>query len=585
MNSQKNFEALCSDLAAKRINRRDFFAQATALGVGLPAIATAISTTSAVAQEDGAEPTEGGSATIALFQEPNTINRYVSSRSADTWIAHLTIDGLLAPTPDGEYEPALAAEVPSLDNGGISEDGLTYTYALREDVLWSDGEPMTSADVIFTYNMIMDDANPISSRTLYESMDSIEAPDDYTVVITYSQLEPGALGAFGSGVIPEHYFDGNTDLSGTDFDREPVGTGPFVVTSWVASEAITFERNPNYREEGKPYLDEIIIAIVPSPDVATAQLEAGEVDMVLTLREDQAVYLEEQNLDHIELLVADSPSVERVQFNLAAPGSPADPDEPHPVLGDPAVREALSLATPREEIVTDLIGGGVVTVTGSTLPFGWAAPDPPLEAPDYDIDAANALLDEAGWEMNGDVREKDGQQLTLSTASTPEQHRTLTMQILAERWGMIGVQLDVSNQQSTVLLGSWNEDGTRAIGNFDGILYASSAGIDPHQHFRTRYHSDSIPTEENGGAGSNFGRLSDPDLDALINEAGESVDQEERRALYREINEVLNSHHANIWVYSRTSIDAYNTRLGGLVPNSWRSSTGHAQDWFIVDQD
>jgi peptide/nickel transport system substrate-binding protein len=571
-------------LKAGQITRRAFVQRATALGVGLPVVLDALRAPGAQAQAVAqAEPTRGGSVTVALSSEPTTVNEYFSTRSADGWVAQLVIESLLRVDPEGNYAPELAADVPTQENGGVSADGLVVTYRLRDGVTWSDGEPFTSADVRFTYDMVMNDANPVASRSTYELIAAVETPDPLTVVVTWREFLASHLGVFSAGILPSHVFGGNTDISRADFDRNPVGTGPFVVSSWEAATAIIFERNENYREEGKPYLDQIIFPIVPSPDVATEQLLAGEVDVVINLREDQIALLQRENNPNAQLLASPSPSVERVHFNLAAPGTPADPAVPHPVLGDLRVRQALELATPRQQIVEQLIGGGMATVTGSTLPLGWAAADPPIPPTEYDPERAAQLLDEAGWISGDGVRQKDGQPLRLRIVSTPEQLRTLVLQVLAERWGELGIEVEVSNQQSAVLLGSWEENGTRDIGDFDSMVFASSAGVDPHEHYRTRYHSDAIPTAANNGEGRNTNRLADPVLDELIVAAGSTADQTERKALYRQVNEQLNSGVANIWLYARSGVDAHSPRVGGLLPQPWGAVTFNSQDWFVTD--
>jgi len=580
MTEQREFSNAIDDVKKDGFSRRSFVRRAAVTGVGMPVLLEELRATGASAQTP--QPASGGTVTVALSSEPTTINEYFSTRSADGWIANLVIESLLAVDPEGNYTPALAAEVPTLDNGGVSADGLVITYRLKQGVLWSDGQPFTSADVKFTFDMVMNEANPVSSRSTYEMVASIETPDEHTVVVTWSEFFAPYLELFG-GILPSHYFDGNTDISQSDFDRNPVGTGPFTVASWEASTAITFTRNDNYREGSKPYLDQVIFVIVPSPDVATAQLQAGEVDLVLNLREDQVAFLQEQNDPNVQLLISVSPSVERVHFNLASPGKPADPAVPHPILGDVTVRQALDMATPKQAIVEQLIGGGLAEVAGSTLPIGWAAAEPPIPPTEYNPERAGQMLDEAGWAMGDDgVRQKDGQPLRLRLVSTPEQLRTLVMQFLAERWGEIGVALEVSNQQSAVLLGSWEENGTRDIGDFDSMIFASSAGVDPHTHFLTRYLSEAIPSAANGGEGRNTNRLADPLLDELIVAAGAIPDQAERTVLYRQVNEQLNSNYANVWLYFRSGVDAYQPRVGGLVPQPWGSVTFNSQDWFVT---
>lgn len=523
----------------------------------------------------------GGAVTVGLFQEPTTVNNYFSTKSVDGYVANLVVEALLAVDPAGERLPVLAAAVPSPENGGVSPDGKTVTYTLRPGVRWSDGHPFTSADVKFTYEMLLNRANPVVARGLYERLASVETPDPATVVVVWKEFYAPYLSLFDGGILPKHVFGGNSDISKSGYDRKPVGTGPFVVTDWAAG-SVTLGRNPNYRDANKPHLDRIVFTVVPGPDAAIEQLRAGRMDVVLNLREDQVEALEKANDPAVKLLLSPSPSVERLVLNLARPGDPADPAVPHPVLGDARVRQALELATPRREIVERLIGGGKAAVAGTTLPLGWAA-NPAIEPGDYNLDRARQLLDEAGWRPARDgTREKEGQRLQLSISSTPEKPRSLVTRLLAERWREIGVQLEVKAEPAAVLLGPWRENGLRARGNFDILLYAASAGSDPQNDFFNRYHSRNIPTAANNGAGSNFNRLQDPDLDRLLEAAGATTDRARRKELYGQINQRLNASHANIWLYARSSVDAYRRDVGGLLPNPWNGATFNTEDWYLA---
>ncbi|MCG8351513.1 MAG: peptide ABC transporter substrate-binding protein [Chloroflexales bacterium] len=549
-----------------------------------PSSSDTTTTTDSAPNQTVGEPQRGGIVTVGLFQEPTTTNSYFTTKSVDGYVSNLVFEPLVQVNTESQYEPSLAVEVPTLQNGGVSEDGKTITYKLAQDVIWSDGEPFTSADVKFTYDVIMNDANPVVSRGIYQDIGAIETPDPYTVIVKWENFYAPYLRAFSGGILPAHVFGGNTDISKSDFDRNPVGTGPFVVKEWIAADHITFVPNPNYREAGKPYVDQIIFKIVPNPDVATEQLKAGQLDVVMNLRADQVATIEQANDPSLVVMTSKAASVERVTFNLAQPGDPADPSVPHPVLSDIKVRQALELATPRRDIVEKLIGPGKADLTGSTIPIGWAA-DPSITMVEYDIDQAKQILDEASWiDTDGDgIREKDGQKLQFSITSTSEKLRSLIMQLLAERWQEIGVQLDVKNVDSSVLFGSWGENGLLTRGNFEAAVFASSYSIDPQTHIFSRYHSLSIATPENGGQGTNYSRLNDPDLDQLIDVAGSTPDQDERIGLYRQINQQINAQHSNIWLYARIGMDAHRDRVQGLVPHPWASATFNTEDWYVVE--
>ena len=256
-----------------------------------PQAATTAATTSAappqaattVATTLAATGKKGGTVKIAVAQEPDTLNPFFASQDISSIIAGTILEGLVDVNPDGKYVPILATEVPTLDNGGISKDGLTVTYKLRKDVKWSDGQAFTAKDVIFTYKVVLDPANGIPTSG-YADLDSLTNPDDYTIIAKFKNLHAPFLSDMFGTILPEHSFNGATNISKSDYNRKPIGTGPFMVKSFTP-ENVTEERNPNYRESGKPYLDGVIWVITPSSETAIQGFKTGEFDAIWDLNE------------------------------------------------------------------------------------------------------------------------------------------------------------------------------------------------------------------------------------------------------------------------------------------------------------
>ena len=536
------------------------------------------------AAPDGSAPgspsAAGGTVSVSLFQEPDNLNPYLAVQTASRIVRQLTLEGLVAVDPEGNYIPELAEEVPSAENGGISEDGLTITYRLKEGVTWSDGEPLTSADVLFTWEAIMDPANAVNSQTGYDQIESIDTPDERTVVINFSQLYAPALNLFSvaDAVLPAHVLQGET-MGNAEFNRIPVGTGPFVVTEWRSGDSIILERNDSYRVEGQPNLDRIVIKIIPDQQAGLAQIQAGEIDVLWNL--DEATVAAVEGVEGIDVQVTPSSNVEYLGLNLSERGT-ADPDRPHPILGDAAVREALALAIDRTPIIDELLGGRTEAAT-SPIGLGWAAPDG-LTLPDPDPDRARQLLEEAGW-VDGDgdgIREKDGVTLTLEI-STPagQQVREQTEQILQEQFADIGVDLVINNVPAATLFGNWQENGKLKRGDFDIVMDTWGADLDPDAFLSTLFTSDQIPTEENGGEGWNFFRLQDSELDAAIAEGRSSLVQEERREAYRRAAERILEDLVYIPLYKRAVINAFLAPVEGEEGNPWAEFTWNAEEWSV----
>ena len=523
-------------------------------------------------------PTRGGTLTVAIWQEPNTLNPLYGTQTVAQVVWEVAVEGLVRADPDGNYIPVLATQTPTLKNGGVKLNGsrLDVTYKLLSGVKWSDGQPFSSADVKFTWETILKDPK-VSTREGYDKIDSVDTPDAQTVILHYKEIYAPYASRF-QWLLPKHLLEGVADISKSDYVRTPLGTGPFKITEFKSADHITAERNPNYRQKDRPYLDKIIFRSVPSREVAIAQLKAGEVDVMWNLLEAQLSDLE-KNPD-IKLLVTPGPTVERLEFNLAKPGTPADPAVPHPVLGDAKMREALLLATPKQRLIDKLLAGKAKP-GDSPISIGFFSPA--IRQEDYDPKKAKSLLDAAGWAVGGDgIRSRNGVRAHLViTTTTGDKVREQVEQVLVDEWKQIGVELEIKNVPSSVLFGSWSQNAPRKKGNFDINMYASSPDPDPHETISGRFSSTQIPTAANNGAGFNYNRYVNADVDRLIAQAGQTADSDARKKLYGAILKDVNDAYTNIWLYNRSGIDGYRANVGGYLGNGWDNLTWNSQDWYV----
>lgn len=552
------------------------------LFTGLLALTACAPTTGGPEPAASSSPVRGGTVVFAIWQEPTTLATIYANQTVASVVGETVIEGLLNTDTDGNFYPVLAKAVPTLANGGvtISGDGKTMdvTYDLLEGVKWSDGEPFTSADVKFTWETYLKDPKVVTTEG-YSSISSIDTPTDTKVVLHYKTIYGPYATRFG-GIMPKHTLQNVPDISKSDFNQKPIGTGPFKVTEFVSADHITVERNPTYRKAGKPLLDKIVFRSVPSREVAVAQLQAGEVDGMWNLLEAQLPDLKKD--PNIKIVQTPSPSVERIELNLAKPADPiADPKVPHPILGDLNVRRALLLATPKQQLIDKLLFGAAKPGT-SPVSQGWASPKG-LSQDSYDPAKAKQLLDQAGWAPGSDgIRSKGGVRATLTIATTTgDKVREQVEQILADEWKSIGIDLQIKNQPSAVLLsGSYSAGDPRKKGNIDMWMYASSPAIDPHQVINQRYTTANIPTAANNGAGQNYTRFSNPDVDRLVADAGSTVDLARRAKDYADALKILNDNVPIIWLYDRQSLDAFRTSIRGFSGNVWDNVTWSAEDWY-----
>ncbi|HEX6512451.1 MAG TPA: peptide ABC transporter substrate-binding protein [Chloroflexota bacterium] len=525
-----------------------------------------------------ATPKRGGTVKVGIWQEPAMLNPILNTQTITSIVAYAMLDGLAPAQPDGTYGPGLATQVPTKENGGVSADGLTVTYKLKSGVLWSDGQPFTGKDVAFTYKVIMNNANPVINRTGYTDIDSVTTPDDSTVVVKFKKLYAGYRGLF-DWILPEHAFNGDSNIDKKEYNRAPIGTGPFVLKEWKSGDTITLVRNEKYREQGKPYLDGLIFKVMPSREAEIQAYKVGDIDVMWNMLE--------ANIPDVDKIPdslsepAPGSEVERLVLNTSCPSGPqqGDPKCPHPILGDPKVRQAIELAIDKKAIVDKLLFGKT-TVASSVIPLGWYAPK--LNPSEFNLAKAKQLLDEAGWKPGADgVRVKDGVRahLTFST-TTGDQLREQTQQVIQEMLKGVGIELEIKNQPSPVLLGSWAEGAPRAKGNFDIIMYTTNADLDPQAHLANYFGGDQVPSEQTK-SGRNYHRIIDPELDKALNTASSTLDESARKDAYKTVAERIAEDRGHIVLYNRLRIDPHKTYVNGVRTNVWKYLGWDTENWWL----
>ena len=522
--------------------------------------------------------------TIGIYQEPETLNMHMGVQTVVTAVTKPAVEYLIDVDDKGQYFPVLAKEVPTVENGGVSADGLTITYKLKEDVVWQDGEPFTSEDVKFTWEAIMNDKNLVKSRTGYELIESIDTPDPHTAVVKYKEYFAPYLTRFYA-VLPKHVLGDLPDMNDAPYNRMPIVTGPFMFTEWRSGDYILLEKNPKYRDAENVKLDKIYFKIIPSREVGIAQLKAGDIDAVWDLIEAQIPQMEAD--PNIELCLGNALISERLILNLSTPEPPnnGNLDYPHPILGDLTVRQAIQYAIDKQLIVDKLLYGKA-KVTATDIPDGWAH-NPDLSPSEYDPEQAVALLEEAGWMVGDDgIREKNGLKMRLKiTTTTGNKLREQVEQVLVSMLKKVGVDMYIENVPSSVLFGSWANDADRKKGRFDIMMYTTGPGIDPHEHFYGYYHSSMIPTEENGGSGYNYTRHHDAELDRYLDLAASAPSLEERADAYRKAQARLDQILPHIYLYRRINVEAFRSYVKGWTPNGYgivdAVFTWDAAKWYI----
>jgi peptide/nickel transport system substrate-binding protein len=527
-------------------------------------------------------PQPGGTAVYLLYEEPDSMNYVGGQTSIAGQVSTTIIEPLAENGPDGSWVPILAEEIPTLENGGVSEDLLTITWKLREGVLWHDGEPFTADDVKFTWEAAISSSSAIGAE--YDKIASIDTPDDLTVVISYSEFNVAYIDQFPA-VLPRHATGDVESMLDWEFNRAPIGTGPFKWGEWESGSHVTVLKNEDYREEGKPYLDQIDFLIIPAEESRTAMMLEGDAHVMLWPSDLALAEFEGSETAKVRL----SPGIWTLalRFNLSKPFDD-DPgvEPPHPLFGDVRVREAIALAMDRERIVNEVLEGRP-TLMESLFGVGWMQCE--VEPFAYDPDAAAALLDEAGFPLGPDgirvaqgaMYAEDGTKFEFTcngyTGFSPNELAQLAVQ---EDLAKVGITMNIENQDFAIIFGTWADDAPRQTGDFDVLFYDGGFRIEPHQAIRRAFHPTQVPSEELQ-SGQNFWRWVREDVGEWIDAAGATPDIEKRREAYCMVADAMREDVVNIPILQFSEGNAYSTRIHGFTVSAWEWSTWDAENWWL----
>jgi len=476
-----------------------------------------------------APPAERKVATFIWTQEFDTLNplytnMWFSAITFQFWSCYAwDFDDVSAP------HPVLVSEMPTIENGGISADGSVITLKLRDDIVWSDGTPITSEDFLFTHEMTMSPQNAVATTSPNDQLASLEAPDERTVVMTFNEPYAAWQGTFWKGILPAHIlrpvFEADGTLDNALWSREPtVGCGPFVFDTWESGSYARFVANENYWL-GRPKIDELFVRFVPDDASQVAALQAGEGDLGTFIAYSDIPTLEEAGVKMVNNF---SGYNEGIYFYQGENG--------HPAVKDVKVRQAIALATDRQAICDDLLLGLTEPAATDWDVTPWV--DPEIKPWPYDPEQAKALLDEAGWvDSNGDgTRDKDGVELVLDYGTTTREIRKDTQAVFQQQLAAVGIGTNLLNAESDLYFSGYGQGGPCATGEYDFFEYSSTVNYpDPHI---SEWMCDEIPSDESPD-GTNWQAVCDPELDALFKKELTQVDFTQRQQTFYQITRMI----------------------------------------------
>jgi peptide/nickel transport system substrate-binding protein len=581
------------------LSRREFSRMLAGLGLAAPMAAQALAAAGVPRRASAqAKPAftparrgGGGELKVLWWQGPTILNPHLSIGVKDGDGSRVFYEPLISFDPEGNYVPVLAAEVPTLQNGGIARDGLSVTWKLKRNVQWHDGKALTADDFVFTWEYAADPATTAVTIGNYKDVARIEKLDAHTFKIVYKAPYPAWFQTFGGTacVIPKHVFEPFKGAKAREApaNLKPVGTGPYRILDFKPGDSIRAELNPNYHDASWPFFDRLELkGGGDAVSAARAVIQTGEYDFAWNIQVEDDVLRRMEQGGKGRTDIAPAAGIEHLLCNFSDPWTEVDGERgsaksTHPFLTDPAVRQALALLIDRAGIQEQLYGRqGQATSNYLNAPSRFRSPNTRWE---FNIDKANAVLDQAGWKRGADgVRAKDGKRLKMLYQTSINPVRQKTQAIVKQAAGKAGIDMELKSVVASVYFGSdpGNPDTTSKFWA-DVQMYAfnMTGGPEP-QRFMDPFVSWEIATKANNWSGRNNTRWRNEEYDRAWKAAESEMDPVKRAGLFIRMNDLLTQHNVVVPITWRANISAISTRLRNTDICGWDSSFWNLAHWY-----
>ncbi|MDY6782052.1 MAG: peptide ABC transporter substrate-binding protein [Cyanobacteriota bacterium] len=529
---------------------------------------------------------------LLYWQAPTILNPHLSTGFKDAEASRITLEPLASFDKDGNAIPFLAAKIPSVENGGVAEDGKSVTWKLKPDLKWSDGTPFTAEDVVFTYEFVTNPEVGATTAGTYEIIEKVQAIDPQTVKITFKEPNPAwflvFVGTEGM-ILPKHQF---TEYKGANAreapaNLQPIGTGPYRVVEFKPGDVVVYEANAEFREADSLGFERV--ELKGGGDVtsaARAVLQTGDADFAYNLQLEAPVLEELAAAGRGAVISTPNSLVERIVINHTDPnqttaeGERSSLEFPHPFLSEEKVRQALNLAIDRDAIAQQLYGP-----TGAATANFLAAP-PQFNSPNtsyiFDPEKAAQLLDEAGWKdtNNNGTRDKDGVEMKVVFQTSVNPVRQKTQEIVKQTLEKIGIGVELKSIDASIFF-SGDPASKDTTERFEADLQMFSTGNtnpDPGAYLQT-YTCEQIPQKSNNWAGDNVSRYCNSEYDQLWQQAMGELDQEKRRELILQLNDLLVEQASVLPLIHRRETAGLSNTIEGFELTPWDLNTWKIAQW------
>jgi peptide/nickel transport system substrate-binding protein len=591
---EREIRTMIDEVKSGRLSRRRFVQTMVALGLTAP-MAGQMLASAGVAQAQSRltyKPTKrggGGALRVLWWQGATLLNPHFAVGTKDQDGSRIFYEPLASWDPDGNLSPVLAAEIPSLQNGGVSKDGRSVTWKLKQGVSWHDGKPFTADDCVFTWEFAADPATASVSIGTYKDI-KVDKLDSHTIKVTFARPTPfwadPFVGVRGM-VIPKHMFEAFKGAKSREApaNLKPVGTGPYRFVDFKPGDVVRGELNPNYHQPNRPFFDTIEMkGGGDAVSAARAVIQTGEFDYAWNMQvEDDILKRMEQGGRGKASIVAGG-NIEHIQLNNTDPWTEVDGERSsvktrHPFLTDPAVRQALNLLVDRASVQEQIYGRtGIATANFLNQPERFQSKATRYE---FNVDKANQILDAAGWKRGGDgIRAKDGKKLKVVYQTSINAPRQKTQQIVKQACTKAGIDVEIKSVTASVYFSSdiANPD-TYTKFYTDVQMYTTTMTQPDPELFMNQFTSWEVASKDNKWQGRNITRWRNEEYDKLYRAAEAELDPVKRAALFIKMNELVIQNVVVIPVVFRPRVAAVSNRMH-VEQSGWDSDFWNLANWY-----
>jgi peptide/nickel transport system substrate-binding protein len=592
--TEDDLRGMIEEVRHGKLPRRAFISRMIALGLTAP-LAAQMLTYSGVARAQESfvyKPTKrggGGALKVLWWQAPTLLNPHFATGTKDQDASRIFYEPLAGWGPDGDLQPVLAAEIPSVQNGAVAKDGMSVTWKLKQGVKWHDGQPFTADDCIFNWRYAADPATAATTIGSYKDVNVVKV-DDYTIRVEFKQPTPfwadAFVGVFGM-LLPKHVFGQYTGDKSRDAPANlaPVGTGPYMFVSFKPGDLVQGKINPDYHQVNRPYFDTIEMkGGGDAVSAARAVLQTGEYDFAWNMQVEDEILkrLEASGQGHVSIV--DSGNIEHMQLNNTDPWKEVDGERSsikskHPFLTDPAVRNALNLLVDKASVHKYIYGRtGVDTANFVNAPPKFVSHNTHYE---FDVAKAIKLLDDGGWKPGSDgVREKNGVKLHAVYQTSINAPRQKTQEIVKQVCQKAGISIEIKSVTASVFFSSdvANPD-TYAHFSTDLQMYTTTMSQPDPGVFMRQFLSTEVASKANKYQGRNITRWQNAEFDKLHEDSDHELDPVKRAAMFIAMDDMVIKDVVVIPVVTRPGVSAVGAKMR-LPLSGWDSNLYALQDWY-----